>query len=124
MAAGALNRAHALAAEALGVFEAESGACHPDVANVLNCLARVHEQRADYAAAEASAGQSVDIMRRVRQEVGEDAGSVDIDRLHVQALTGLGDILRSAAATATPSRGFARRSRSVNTHSVLRMGAL
>ena len=94
LADGAFDRAHALAAEALGVFEAESGAFHPDVANVLNCLTRVHEQRADYAAAEASAGRSVDIMRRVRQEVGEEAGSVDIDRLYVQSLTGLGDILR------------------------------
>ncbi len=94
VADGAFDRAHALAAEALGVFEAESGDWHPDVANVLNCLTRVHEQRADYAAAEASAGRSVDIMRRVRQEVGEEAGSVDIDRLYVQSLTGLGDILR------------------------------
>ena len=65
---GALDRAAALAGESLALFEQESGPFHPDVANVLNCLARVHEQRADYAAAEACGRRSVDVMRRVRGE--------------------------------------------------------
>ncbi len=90
IADGALERAQALATEALAVFEAESGAFHPDVANVLNCLAHVHEQAADYPAAEASARRSVDIMRRVR----EQAGGEDIDRLYVHSLTALGDVVR------------------------------
>jgi tetratricopeptide (TPR) repeat protein len=90
LAGGAVERAHALATEALGVFEAESGAFHPDVANVLNCLARVQEQRADYAAAEASARRSVDIMHKVR----EQADGEDIDRLYLQSLTCLGDVVR------------------------------
>ncbi len=101
--AGALDRAAALAGESLALFEQESGLFHPDVANVLNCLARIHEQRADHAAAEAFGRRSVDIMRRVRQEIGgevgdaeasEKPGHADIDRLYVQSLTGLGDILR------------------------------
>jgi tetratricopeptide (TPR) repeat protein len=90
LADGAFERAHVLASEALGAFEAESGPFHPDVANVLNCLARVHEQRADYAAAEASARRSVDIMRQVR----EQAEGEDIDRLYLQSLTCLGDVVR------------------------------
>ena len=90
IADGALERAQALATEALAVFEAESGAFHPDVANVLNCLAHVHEQAADYPAAEVSARRSVDIMRRVR----EQAGGEDIDRVDVQSLTCLGDVVR------------------------------
>ena len=90
MADGAAGRAQALATEALDIFEAESGAFHPDVANVLNCLVHIHEQTAAYAAAEASATRSVDIMRRVRTQ----AGGEDIDRLFVQSLTGLGDVMR------------------------------
>ena len=90
IADGALERAQALATEALDIFEAESGAFHPDVANVLNCLVHIHEQTAAYAAAEAFATRSVDIMRRVRQQ----AGGEDIDRLFVQSLTGLGDVMR------------------------------
>ena len=101
--AGALDRAAALAGESLALFEQESGLFHPDVANVLNCLARIEEQRADPAAAEAFGRRSVDIMRRVRQEMrgdlgdagaGDKPGNADIDRLSVQSLTGLGDILR------------------------------
>ena len=90
MADGALEPARALATEALDIFEAESGAFHPDVANVLNCLVHIHEQTAAYAAAEASATRSVDIMRRVRTQ----ADGEDIDRLFVQSLTGLGDVMR------------------------------
>ena len=43
-----------LAAQALELFERESGPLHPDVANVLNCLAIVHTQQADYRKAEAA----------------------------------------------------------------------
>jgi tetratricopeptide (TPR) repeat protein len=104
--AAALDRAAAFAGESLALFEQESGPFHPDVANVLNCLARIHEQRADHAAAEAFGRRSVDIMRRVRQRASgevrgaphgqgsEKAAGDDIDRLYVQSLTGLGDVLR------------------------------
>ena len=90
MTDGALDRALALATGALALFEAESGAIHPDVANVLNCLTHIHEQTSEYASAEATAMRSVAIMRGVR----EQAGGEDIDRLYVQSLIGLGDVVR------------------------------
>jgi tetratricopeptide (TPR) repeat protein len=88
--AGTPDRALALAAEALAIFEAESGPTHPDVANVLNCMARIHVERADYASAEAASRRASDIMREVRTLASGD----DIDRLTMQCLTGLGDVLR------------------------------
>jgi tetratricopeptide (TPR) repeat protein len=87
---GDLDHALALAGEALAIFEAESGPTHPDVANVLNCIARIHVERADYAAAESCCRRASDIMREVRTLASGD----DIDRLTVQCLTGLGDIRR------------------------------
>jgi tetratricopeptide (TPR) repeat protein len=87
---GALARAGALALEALDLFERASGLFHPDVANVLTCLAHVHAQRADYDQAEQCGRRAVTIMRRVRMEVE----GPDLDRLYVQALTALGDVVR------------------------------
>jgi tetratricopeptide (TPR) repeat protein len=90
LADGSAAQAQAFATEALAVFEGESDGIHPDVANVLNCLVRVYEHTADYTAAEASARRSVDVMRQVR----EQAEGEEIDRLYVQSLTGLGDMVR------------------------------
>src|SRR5262245_7781939 len=86
---GRLLDARSLAEEALALFEQESGAFHPDVANVLNCLARVHEQRAEYAAAETCSRRAVAVMRAVRAQ----ASGADIERLFVQSLVGLGNIV-------------------------------
>jgi tetratricopeptide (TPR) repeat protein len=87
---GDVDRALAVAGEALTIFESESGPEHPDVANVLGCLGRIHCERSDYASAEACFRRSAAIMREVRSQ----AVGPDIDRLTVHALTGLGDILR------------------------------
>jgi tetratricopeptide (TPR) repeat protein len=87
---GRIHDAAAAATDSLDLFERESGPYHPDVANVLNCLARIHEHRADYAAAEDCGRRSVDVMRRVREE----SPGADIDRLYVQSLTSLGDATR------------------------------
>src|SRR6185295_15677614 len=88
---GRLDSARSLAAEALELFERESGPLHPDVANVLNCLAIVHTHQADYRQAEACGRRSVEIMRDVRTK----ADGADLDRLYVQSLTGLGNIERT-----------------------------
>ena len=89
--AGHVERAQTLASESLELFERDSGPFHPDVANVLNCLARLHDARAEYHEAEACCRRSVDIMRRVRMQ----AQGLDIERLYVQSLTRLGDIERT-----------------------------
>ena len=65
---GDLTRARACGAAALTLFEEESGDSHPDVANVLNCLARIDEHAARYDDAERQARRSAEIMRRVRQQ--------------------------------------------------------
>ena len=87
---GELDRASRCAAEALELFERESGRSHPDVANVLNCLARVEERRARYREADECAGRAVEIMRDVRGQ----ANGADLDRLYVQSLTAHGDMQR------------------------------
>src|SRR5438552_9070998 len=86
-----LPQALALATESLEIFERESGSSHPDVANVLNCLSRIHEQLADYQAAQSASRRAVAIMRDVRTQVSDP----DIERLYVQSLIGLGNMLRT-----------------------------
>ena len=88
--------AAAAALEALELFERESGLEHPDVANVLNCLARIHECAGEFAAAEACSRRAVGIMRHVR-ELGS---SEDIERLYIQSLGGLGNVLRTLGSYA------------------------
>jgi len=88
---GRVEAARSLAQQALDLFERESGPNHPDVANVLNCLATIHTQEADYRQAESCARRAVAVMRDVRTQ----AGGADIDRLYVQSLTGLGNALRT-----------------------------
>src|SRR5687767_11797155 len=88
---GRYDAARTLASDALALFERESGPGHPDLANVLNCLSTIHTQDGGYAEAEACARRAVDIMRQVRAH----AAGPDIDRLHVQSLTSLGNALRT-----------------------------
>ena len=45
---GRYDAARVLACESLALFERESGPGHPDLANVLNCLATIHTHRAEY----------------------------------------------------------------------------
>ena len=70
LAAGRHRRAATLLREALAIFETECGPAHPDVANVLNALGRVHEYRGEYDAAERAYERSAAIMRTARG--GED----------------------------------------------------
>ena len=88
---GELDAARDLASEALELFERESGPDHPDVANVLNCLARIHDAGAEYDAAEACSRRAVEIMRHVRTRVSIP----DVERLYVQSLGVLGNIMRT-----------------------------
>lgn len=90
---GDFEDARALASNALALLERESGPDHPDVANVLNCLARVDEACADYAQAHERARRSVEIMSRVRGS-GDDP---DLERLYVQSLILLGNMERILA---------------------------
>src|SRR5688572_21204304 len=80
---GRHDAAHGCACKALALFERESGPGHPDLANVLNCLATIHAHRAEYEQAETCARRAVEIMRQVRAQ----GTSPDIDRLYVQSLT-------------------------------------
>src|SRR5829696_7339863 len=88
--AGRLDCARSLATESLTLFERESGASHPDLANVLNCLAQIAHDRAEYAEAASCSRRALEIMRSVRQQ----AEGADIDRLYVQTLTRAGDVTR------------------------------
>src|SRR6188474_2035357 len=88
---GRYDAARGLADESLALFLRESGPGHPDLANVLNCLATIHTHQAEYPQAESCARRAVDIMRDVRTE----AAGADIDRLYVQSLTALGNALRA-----------------------------
>jgi tetratricopeptide (TPR) repeat protein len=87
---GSHDAAFRLASESLGLFEQESGSVHPDVANVLVCLARTEERRARFREASDHARRAVGIMR----EVCRLANGADIDRLLVQTLTAQGDLER------------------------------
>ena len=86
-----LDRAKSLALEALAIFERESGPGHPDLANVLNCLCDIAMEQADYRSAGAFGQRSLQIMRHVRMQ----ATGPDIDRLHVQTLSALGNSVRA-----------------------------
>ena len=86
-------RAATLATKALALFERESGPDHPDVANVLNCLAHASEGTAEYARALAYARRSVEISSRLRATPADP----DLDRLCVQSLATLGNMERILA---------------------------
>src|SRR5438105_2288326 len=78
--AGRLRRAKDLAGRALRLMERTAGWRHPDVANVLNNLAGIHEDLGNYSGAERLYARSVKIMKRMR--------GADVARLRVQSLVG------------------------------------
>jgi tetratricopeptide (TPR) repeat protein len=93
----------ALYGRALETLERINGRDHPDVANVLNNLAALHQVRGDYRQAEAQSQRSVsileDILETKRALVAElDADSVTVlKQIHQQSLTHLATALRSQA---------------------------
>jgi len=84
---GQYEAAAALARRALAAFEAETGPDHPDIANILNTWAGVHEDRGDYAEAERLYRRSVDIMEQV-------TGDLELEMLRVQSWRKLAGLYR------------------------------
>ena len=92
--AGRLAEAEELATKSLHIFEAEAGPdnpVNPDVANVLLCLAGVHDDRADYVGAEPLYRRAADTVAKLPES---DPGEVELQRLRMQAVGGLGTVLR------------------------------
>jgi tetratricopeptide (TPR) repeat protein len=87
--AGRSAEAGPLAERALEIFERESGPDHPDVANLLLCLAGIREESGDLDEAERLGRRAVEILEPV-----EDDGP-DIPRLRVQVLGALAGVLRN-----------------------------
>jgi tetratricopeptide (TPR) repeat protein len=80
--------AMAASRQALAVFEREVGPDHPDVANILNTLAGLHQDQGEYGQAEQLLQRSVALLARV-------PGSLEVvEVLRVQALCGLAGVYR------------------------------
>ena len=88
---GRLGEAEDLATKSLEIFEVEAGPDNPDVANVLLCLAGLHDDRADYVGAEPLYQRAADIVAKLPES---DPGEVELQRLRIQAVGGLGTVLR------------------------------
>src|SRR5215813_2683721 len=89
-AEGNSQKAEPMFRRALRLLERAEGADHPDVAQVLNNLAAIHEDRCEYEAAERLYERSVRIMERAI-----DDGDTDIIRLRLQSWRNLGRIHQS-----------------------------
>jgi len=91
-ARGRFAEAGPLAERALEIFERECGPDHPDVANVLLCLAGIREETGDLAAAESLGRRAADILEGMERT---DDGGSDVPRLRVQVLGALAGALRN-----------------------------
>ena len=87
-AGGERDKARATCRRALRLMERAVGPDHPDVAAILNSLAAIALDRAEYAEAEALFGRSARIMDAVK---GDDT---DIARVRIQSLGNLAAVLR------------------------------
>jgi tetratricopeptide (TPR) repeat protein len=88
---GSRDEAEVLATQALDILESNAGPDHPDVANVLLCLAGVHEDRAEYSAAEPRYRRAV----RILNQAAEETSDRDVQRLRMQAIGGLAGVCRA-----------------------------
>jgi len=86
-AQGQYVEALATAQQALAVFEREVGPDHPDVANVLNNLAGIHQDQGAYAEAER-------LYRRSGEMLDALTASLEVETLRVQSLCGLAGVYR------------------------------
>lgn len=88
---------------ALESLETINGRDHPDVANILNNLAALHQVRGDYRQAEALSQRSVSILEDIFENkraliTGLDPDTVTaLKQIHQQSLTHLATALRSQA---------------------------
>src|SRR5207253_9237478 len=85
------ENAERLATGSLRRFESVTGPVHPDVANVLLCLAGVHRDRGNYEAALRLFRRALRILRTLP----EDRRDLDVQRLRMQAIGGLGTMYRT-----------------------------
>jgi len=88
-AEGRITEAGPLAELALEILEQENGPDHPDVANLLLCLAGIREEAGDLSTAERLGRRAAGIL-----ETMEDGGP-DIPRLRIQGLGVLAGVLRN-----------------------------
>jgi tetratricopeptide (TPR) repeat protein len=86
-AEGKHARATSLSLRALRLLEKAEGSDHPDVANVLNTLAGVHEDQSEYPEAERLYQRAVKIMENA-------VGDADVEQLRIQSLRNLAGIYR------------------------------
>lgn len=93
----------ALYGRALESLETINGLDHPDVANVLNNLAALHQVRGEYRQAEALSRRSVSILEDIFENKRALIAELDADtitalkQIHQQSLTHLATALRSQA---------------------------
>src|SRR5436853_3765441 len=84
---GQLHKAERWFRRALRLLEAAEGTDSPDVANVINSLAAIYENRCDYHEAERLYERAVNIVQDLD-------GDEDVERLRLQSLANLGRIYR------------------------------
>src|SRR5207249_8273159 len=86
-AQGKYLKARPLCLRSLQILETTLGPNHPDVANVLHSLAGTYEHQSEPEQAEKLYVRSLSIAEAAQR-------SVDIDTLHIQALSSLADLYR------------------------------
>lgn len=101
-AEGRIAEAGPLAELALEILERKNGPDHPDVANLLLCLAAIREEAGDLATAERLGRRAARIL-----ETMEDAGP-DVPRLRIQSLGMLAGVLRNQGCYGEAEQLFRR----------------
>jgi len=114
-----LDKAKRLARRALTIFERELGPAHPNVATVLLCLAGVHRDRTEYAAAEAHYRRAISILNRVSDEQADPK----LAKLRIELMRGLADVVcalgRHCEAETMLKQALAMAERNFGRHGVL-----
>src|SRR5579884_4270524 len=87
---GEYRHAQAFCRQSIRLLSRYSGKDHPDVANVLNTLGHIQQQLGDYRSAEQSQRRAAGII----DAIPANEADPDLERVRVQAWTGLANTLR------------------------------